>query len=248
MSFIDFVGAQLGLWVTLFTSTEIGLATAVGFSIVYTLLRLAFPRWVGLSHVETENNHISLPSVTAASGDVDVPAEAYLVQYTDDVLFPNAERLKTWVIQSVKVHYDPASDAIVDVDKSKTTWNPASKKHILKVRKRKGITAINGDETPLRRVILDFARATFIDTTGIFSIIELKMELRRYIGKDLEFRFVGMNEPVRERFDRAGWEFASPGQQRAENADVIYSSVDMALWHDGGDDKTELLKEKTLDA
>lgn len=247
MSFIDFVGSMLGLWVTLFTSTEIGLATAVGFSIVYTLLRLAFPRWIGLSHIETENTHVSVPTTSAASTNLDVPAEAYLVQYTDDILFPNAERVKTSIIQSIKVHFDPASDARVDVDKNRRTWNPATKKQILKIRKRKGITAIDGNETPLRRVVLDFGRVSFIDTTGVFSLIELKMELRRYIGKDLEFRFVGMVDPVRERFDRSGWEFGSPGQQRAESADVVYSSIEMALWHEGSDDKLELVEEKTLD-
>lgn len=151
------------------------------------------------------------------------------------------------IIQSVKVHYEPASDAAVDVDKTKQTWNPATKKQIIKIRRRKGITAIMGDETPLRRVVLDFGRVSFIDTTGVFSLIELKMELRRYIGQDLEFRFVGMVDEVRERLDRSGWEFASPGQQRAESADVTYSSIQMALWHQGGDDKDELVKEKTLD-
>ncbi|KID78830.1 uncharacterized protein G6M90_00g026140 [Metarhizium brunneum] len=249
MSFVDFVGSQLALWVTLFTSTEIGLAVAVGFSIVYTLLRLAFPRWIGLSHLETENNHVSLPCAGAASTSVDVPAEAYLVQYTDDILFPNAERVKASIIQSIKVHFDPASDANMVVDKSRRTWNPATKKQIIKIRKRKGITAFSGDETPLRRVVLDFGRVSFIDTTGVFSIIELKMELRRYIGQDLEFRFVGMVDAVKERFDRSGWEFASPGRQRAEAADVVYSSIDMALWHPGkSDDKDDLSKEKALDA
>ncbi|TWU76293.1 hypothetical protein ED733_005503 [Metarhizium rileyi] len=248
MSFIDFVGSQLGFWVTLFTSTEIGLATAVGFGIVYTLLRLAFPRWIGLSHLETEDTHICLPLTGAASTNVDVPAEAYLVQYSNDILFSNAERVKASILQSVQVHFEPASDDAVKTNKSKRTWNPASKKQIIKIRKRKGITAFHGDKTPLRRIILDFGRVSFIDSTGIFSLIELKMELRRYIGQDLEFRFVGMVEPVRERFDRSGWEFASPGQQRAETADVIYPSVDLALWHLGGaDDKAELLKEKNSD-
>ncbi|KAK2599944.1 hypothetical protein QQS21_005328 [Conoideocrella luteorostrata] len=247
MSFIDFIGSMLGLWVTLFTSTEIGLATAVGFSIVYTLLRLAFPRWIGLSHIETENTHISVPSRTQSSTNVDVPVEAYLVQYTDDILFPNAERVKASVIQSVKVHFDPASDAAVSIDESKRTWNPSTKKQIVKIRKRLGITALKGDVTPLRRIVLDFSRVSFIDTTGVFSIIELKMELRRYIGQELEFRFVGMVDAVKERFDRSDWAFASPGQQRGEDADVLYASLEMALNHDGGDDKEELVREKTFE-
>lgn len=248
MSFIDFVGSMLGFWVTLFTSTEIGLATAVGFSIAYTLLRLAFPRLIRRSHLETDGNHISVPSRSTGPVNVDVPPEAYLVQFTDDILFPNAERVKLAIIEDVKIHFEPAADATVAVNKQHRMWNSSSKKQILKTRKRKGITAFDGDETPLRRLILDFSRASFIDTTGVFSIIELKIELRRYIGKDLQFRFVGMVDPVRERFDRSDWEFAHAGEQRSENADVIYSSVELALWHQGGDDKEELVKEKTIEA
>ncbi|QPG95117.1 hypothetical protein C2857_007699 [Epichloe festucae Fl1] len=250
ISFIDFVGSMLGFWVTLFTSTETGLATAVGFSIVYTLLRLAFPRWIGLSHMETGGTHLSIPSRRPSLTNVDVPSEAFLVQYTNDILFPNAERVKISIIQSVKVHFDPPTDATVDMDKTSRTWNPSTKKQIVKLRKRMGITTLNGDDKPLKRIILDFGRISFIDTTGVFSLIELKMELRRYIGQDLEFRFVGMVDEVRERFDRCGWEFASPGQQRggeSGDADVIYSSLELALCHDGGDDMEEQVKEKTLD-
>ncbi|KHN94672.1 sulfate permease [Metarhizium album ARSEF 1941] len=267
MSFVDFVGSQLGLWVTLFTSTEVGLATAVGFSIVYTLLRLAFPRWVGLSRRETEtgtepgtetdDGHTSpclLPAAAEPCG-VDVPAGAYLVRYTGDIVFPNAERVKAAIIQAVKVRSDPASAPDAGppgAGGSRPTWNPAGRKQIVRIRKRRGITAFGGDETPLRRVVLDFGRVSFIDATGVFSVTELKMELRRYIGRELEFRFVGMTGPVRERFDRSGWEFASPGeqqqQQRAGTADAVYSSVETALWHLGKSaDGDEALAEKTAD-
>ncbi|OAA31968.1 sulfate permease [Moelleriella libera RCEF 2490] len=282
MSFIDFVGSMLGFWVTLFTSTEIGLATAVGFSIVYTLLRLAFPRLVGLSHIETRDMHLagrhatssssastfaasspSLPppppsphhhhhqlspqpfrgfssSAVLSLADIDVPADAFLVQYTDDILFPNAGRLKLSVIQAVKVHFEPAADAVIDVNDANRTWNPSTKKQIARIRRRKGITALKGEDCPLRRVILDFTRVSFVDTTGIFSLVELKMELRRYVGPELQFRLVGLGDAVRERFDRSDWTLAAPGQQqRPQSADVVYSSLQLALYHDGRDDKED---------
>ena len=243
ISFIDFIGAMLGFWVTLFTSTEIGLAVAVGFCLVYTLLRLAFPRWIGLSHHETGNDHVSLPSQHAR--DVAVPPEAYLVQYTDDLLFSHAERIKVAILDDVKVHFEPSSAVPVSTQK---TWNPSTKKRIVKLRARRGITAIDGDVVELRRVVLDFGMVSFLDTTGVFSLTELKMELRRYIGQHLEFRFVNMCDAVRERLGRAGWVFARAGEQRAEDADVICSSIELALYHDGGDDKEELVQEKTMDA
>ncbi|GJN79642.1 hypothetical protein PLIIFM63780_003159 [Purpureocillium lilacinum] len=247
MSFIDFVASQVGFWVTLFTSTEIGLAASVGFSIVYTLLRLAFPRWVGLSHIDTENTHWTVPNHEAASS-VDVPADAYMVRFTEDVLFANAERVKSSVVESVKVHYEPASDAALDVSGAapERRWNSYASKTVGRVRKRKGITPLHGDVCPLRHVVLDFGMVSFIDITGVLTLIELKMELRRYVGKDLQFRFVNMSEPVRERFARSQWELAKAGEERTGEADVLYPTLEMALHH-RGDDKMELVKEKTMD-
>lgn len=244
MSFIDFVAAMLGFWVTLFTTTEIGLGVSVGFSIVYTLLRLAFPRLNRVSSADTETNHWSLPTTRPVKGQIDVPPEAFLVQYTDDLLFPNAERIKSSVVDSVKLHFEPSNTLAVDRKSVDRMWNQSGQKHILRTRKRKGITPIT---TPLQYVVLDFGMVSFIDVTGVLSLIELKMELRRYVGKELQFRFVNMIEPVRERFDRSEWVFAHEGEQRTEEADVIYPSLEFALLHRDGDEKSDDMNEKTLE-
>ncbi|KND91008.1 putative sulfate permease [Tolypocladium ophioglossoides CBS 100239] len=247
MSFIDFVASMLGFWVTLFTSTEIGLAAAVGFNIVYTLLRLAFPRWIGLSHAETENNHWSMPKYRLASSDIDVPAEAYLVRFTDDIFFPNAERIKAAIIESIKVHFEPISDAAIDVTSRERLWNSSTNNRIGRIRQRKGIIPIHGDVSPLRYVVFDFGMVAFIDVTGVLSLLELKMELRRYVGKDLQFRFVNMVGPVRERFDRSEWQFANAGEPRTGEDDVVHQSLETALLRRESNDEVELVKEKTLD-
>ncbi|KFA64428.1 hypothetical protein S40285_01083 [Stachybotrys chlorohalonatus IBT 40285] len=243
MSFIDFVASMLGFWVTLFTSTEIGLATAVGFSIVYTLLRLAFPRWVGLTSNETENQHMYIPKSRPNDDQVEVPAEAFLVRFTQDVLFPNAERIKSAVIDSIKLNFEQPQSMATDMKSVDRMWNQSGQKQIMRTRRRKGIVPIT---TPLRYVILDFGMVSFIDVTGVLSLIELKMELRRYVGKDLQFRFVNMIDPVRERFDRSEWEFAHQGEERTAAADVVYPSLELALLHREGDDKSDS-NEKVLE-
>lgn len=246
MSFVDFVSSQLGFWVTLFTTTEIGLATSVGFSIVYTLLRLAFPRWIGLSHTETENQHWSMPK-QAHEDELDVPPEAFLVRFSDDVLFPNAERIKLAIIQSIRVHCEPSSSSSQDVTSSNRSWNVYGLNKIGRIRNRKGIIPIQGDEFPLRHIVLDFSMAPFIDITGVLSVMELKTELRRLFGKDLQFRFVGLSPKVRERFDRSEWIFAHEGEPRTEKADVIYRTVENALQHREGDEKSDTVNEKTME-
>ncbi|KAJ4164802.1 hypothetical protein LMH87_006460 [Akanthomyces muscarius] len=246
MSFIDFIASMLGFWVTLFTTTEIGLAVSVAFSLVYTLIRLAFPKWIGLSHKDTETVHWSPPKQHRNDG-IDVPAEAYLVKFTEDLLFPNAERIKNAVVESVKIHFEPAASAARDILSSTRTWNVASTKRIGKIRRRKNIVPLKCDIVPLHHVVLDFTMVGFIDVTGLLSLIELKMELRRYIGADLQFRFINMVDEVYERFQRSEWEFAQQGEQRTGEADTIYNSLEAALFHHDGDEKSDSVSEKALD-
>lgn len=247
MSFVDFFASMLGFWVTLFTSTEIGLATAVGFNIVVTLLRLAFPRWIGLSSTTTEREEWNIPKVSPDANAIEVPPEAYYVRFTDDLLFPNAERIKAAIVESIKVNYEPKNNT-VDLKSADRSWNVSDMKRIPKIRRRKGITPISADVVELNHVVLDFGMVTFMDVTGTLSLIELKMELRRYIGKELQFRFIGMSDPVRERFRRSEWEFSRQGEPRTEKDDIIYPSLEMALFHRDGDSKEDIVTdEKALD-
>ncbi|GFP60079.1 probable sulfate permease C3H7.02 [Trichoderma asperellum] len=248
ISFIDFVASMLGFWVTLFTTTEIGLAVSVGFSIVYTLLRLAFPRLVKISHSQAENNHWSLSKSRPNDAEIDVPSEAYLVRFTSDMLFPNAERLKNSIVEDIKVRYE-ASSAMVQVAEENRVWNDSTKRRVAKIRHREQITPISTDAYPLRYIILDFGMISFIDTTAVLLLIELKMSLRKYLGKELQFRFVNMAPQVLERFTRSEWEFVREGEERTGNDDVIFSSFEVALLHRDGDEKNEKVEyvEKAVD-
>lgn len=247
MSFVDFTASMLGFWVTLFTTTEIGLATAVGFNIVVTLLRLAFPSWVGLSNIETSEENWSLPRPYPGAKSVEVPPEAFYVRFTDDLLFPNAEKIKSAIVEAIKVRYEPAT-AAVDLKSADRSWNVSDIKRIPRIRKRKGILPIKEvDSTPLRHVVLDMGMVTFMDVTGTLSLIELKMELGRYIGKGLQFRFIGLSDPVRERFRRSEWMFANAGEERSEDADVVYDSLESALMYREGSTKNEIVAEKSLE-
>lgn len=239
MSFIDFFASMLGFWVTLFTSTEIGLATAVGFNIVVTLLRMAFPRWIGLSSTTAEQEDWQLPKPMPDIKALDIPPEAYYVRFTDALLFPNAEKLKAAIVEAVKVQYEP-THAVVDLKSPNRSWNVSDMKRIPKIRRRKGIIPISADVTTLSHVVLDFGMVTYMDVTGVISLVELKTELRRYIGKELQFRYVGVNSVVYERFRRSDiLPFSRHGEPRVEGHDVIYTSLETALFHRDGDSRSE---------
>lgn len=244
MSFIDFVASMAGFWITLFTSTEIGLAAAVGFSIVYTLLRLAFPS----IHVEATNDESDMysvvPKTRPLNDPIEIPTDAFLVRFSEDLLFPNAGRVKTKIVETIKLHYDPSTAASQAVKRADQNWNAIGNNKIGRIRRRRGIVPMKPDVAPLRHVVLDFTQCGFIDVTGLLSLIELKTECRRYIGKELQFRFINMSDKVRERFVRSEWVFALEGEERSGEADVIYSSLENALLHREGDDKTETVQDE----
>ncbi|KAL7793169.1 sulfate transporter family domain-containing protein [Trichoderma ceciliae] len=248
ISFIDFVASMLGFWVTLFTSTEIGLAVSVAFSLVYTLLRLAFPGLIKVTHEQTENNHWQLSKSRPDDAGIDVPPEAYLVRFNNDLLFPNAERLKNAIVEDIKVRYAPTA-VMLQAAEDNRMWNDRTKRRVARTRHREQITPISTDMSPLRYIVLDFGKVSFIDTTGILLLIELKMALRKYLGSDLQFRFVNMAPAVLERFTRSEWELVREGEERTGNDDVVYSSFEVALLHRDGDEKEEKVEfvEKTLD-
>lgn len=58
-------------------------------------------------------------------------------------------------------------------------------------------------------------------------------EVRRYGGKDVEFRFVDMADYIRARFDRAGWPVVDarefPADYGNEEATRVYGSVAEAV-------------------
>lgn len=212
---------------------------------------------------EESDIHSTVPKTRPINDPIDIPTDAFLVRFSEDLLFPNAGRVKTKVVDTVKLHYDPSTAASHAVRRADQNWNAIGNNKIGRIRRRKGIVPMKPDVAPLRHVVLDFTQCGFIDVTGLLSLIELKTELRRYIGKELQFRFVNMSDKVRERFDRSEWVFAAEGEERCKSsephdppkpmltillageADVIYSSLENALLHREGDDKTETTDEKS---
>lgn len=154
--------------VTLFTSTEIGLAASVGFSIVYTLLRLAFPRTVIETTNEDSNMYPAAAKARVTSANLDIPSDSFLVKFSEDLLFPNAARIKNKIVDTIKLHYEPSSEATTDVKKADRNWNAVGNNKIGRIRRRKGIIPMRPDISPLRHVVLDFT--VRLSSTALFCL------------------------------------------------------------------------------
>ncbi|KAJ8120631.1 hypothetical protein O1611_g10318 [Lasiodiplodia mahajangana] len=91
---------------------------------------------------------------------------------------------------------------------------------------------------PLSVVVWDFTMVPFIDVTGITALAELKDDTRRQLGNSVEIRMVNMAPGVVKRFERAKWQLADVDGPQNEGADIVYPSLERAVW-----DERELLKE-----
>lgn len=256
ISFADFTASMLSFWITLFVSTEMGIAVAVIFSIAYTMLRSVFTSaeiWsVQLnSQWQAQTRPTSTPATTF--NDLLVPSDALLVRFTDAIFFPNANRVKTGVVENVQVLFEPTRSPAYSIDNGKKpsdserSWSVVGEKRIQFLRKRDQITPVNA---PLNVMVWDFSRVPFMDVTGVYALAELKEEVAKYVGKDVQVRFVGVNEKLRLRFKRASWDLAEDGPDGDDRIgdskiDVMYPSIESALWNRAefvGDDNDSLRK------
>jgi sodium-independent sulfate anion transporter 11 len=230
MSLSDFIASMLAFWLTIFQTAEIGIGAGVGFSILWTLLRSAFvtPR-VKLS---ADDNADTLPPPVTSGGtlggdnaDINVPSDVVVVGFKDSIFFPNAHRGKRTTIEAIKLVYEKIPDRFITGQRERS-WSVADEIRIERLRKERNI---NLRDTPLSVVIFDFTMVSFIDTTGVLALAELKEDIRLYAGKEVQFRLVGLNDSVRERFARGKWRLTELDGFREDGVDVVYPSLGRAV-------------------
>lgn len=210
-SFADFTASMLTFWITLFVSAEIGIGVGVAFSIACTLLRAAFARITPLSVNNADSVGLAVSThddETSLSALPWVPTDTQVFRFTQSIIFPNAYRVKGAIWDTVQIYgtsvdggqrrSSPSASATAD-DRN---WSVAAERRLRKLRGVSGIT------TPLhdtRVIVLDCSNVTHIDMTGIIALSDLKADLRKLAGETAEMRFVGLNEGVRRKFEKAGW-------------------------------------------
>ncbi|KAK3988917.1 sulfate transporter family-domain-containing protein [Cladorrhinum sp. PSN332] len=223
-SLADFVSSMMAFWVSLFVSTEIGIAASVGFNIVYVLLRQVFTSINTTPDPHGCSRNTSLPLATIYPQNIPLPPDVRIFRLSDSVFFPNAYRTKHSILDTVKTFHSP-SPSICNGAPSRLererNWSVQGEKRISSLRKKAGIKIATGgtaDLPPIGLVIIDFGRTNHVDVTACTHLRALIKELKMYGGDGVEVRFVGMSGYVRSRFERAGWEFVD-GEEEKQSDD-----------------------------
>lgn len=257
ISFADFVASMISFWVTIFVSAEIGIGVAVAWSVAWTMLRSTFVKPV----IHSSSNEIttSIPRpitrITAsgprrgsapATGTqtentgISIPGDTIVVDFNDAVFFPNAERAKNTTLTAIKLVY-PRVESNLSQDDRDRHWSVAAEKRLERLRAQKQVRL---KETPLAVVVWDFTMVPFIDTSGILTLKELKDEIRVHSGKSVQIRMVGMSDKVRNRFWRAKWNLVDLEEWREEDADLVYPSMESAIWDRDSESGADASSEK----
>ncbi|KAK6579887.1 hypothetical protein PZA11_007595 [Diplocarpon coronariae] len=207
LSFVDFCQFLLAFNVTMINGGSAGIGISIFFMVVYTLMRSMFSRPAALVSVDLENQY-SKDTPPWWSKDDTIPAGTQVIKFETDAIWLNAERLKRHIIDTVYT-YQSGVPNFVAGDKERV-WSSRLDVHIAKLRRNAGITDPDTSVPPIRVVILDFSSTSFIDSCAVQILEEVRTTLREYAGDNLEFRFVGVNNHVKRRFDRGGWKLESP--------------------------------------
>lgn len=239
-SLADFISSMLAFWLSLFYSTELGIFVPIGFNIVYLILRQTFAS-VTASPAPARSELASsldaargLPPVSGHAAAADsMLQDVHVFRFNETLYFPNSYRMSQKILDSVQTHHAPVYNGSHGSEKERN-WSVVAEKRILRLRKAAGVTDPSA-LPPIGLVVLDFGRVNHIDTTAVSHLKTLVAEVRRYGGKDVEFRFVDMTPYVRARFERAGWPIADgedfPVELEEEEANVtkLYGSVAEAV-------------------
>jgi solute carrier family 26 (sodium-independent sulfate anion transporter), member 11 len=236
MSLADFIASMLSFWITLLVSAEYGIGVGVAWSVVWSLLRSAFasPN-IEASAGDDERTRRSVfynATTVAAYGEVSnlaVSDDTVVARFTDSIFFPNAHRGKSATVRAVQLVYDKmggtaaAASARRNKDRS---WSVTAERAVERARRERGVAL---RAVPLDVVILDCTAVSWIDVTGVLALGELKDDVRRHCGAAVQFRFVGLNAGVRQRFARAHWAFTEFDEPGRPGVDSLYPTLESAV-------------------
>ena len=225
-SLADFIAAMVAFWVSLFESTEIGIASAVGFNIVYVLIRQVFKH---VSTISADSRSELAASLDASRGlPPNIPADTRVFRFEESVFFPNIQRVKRIILDTIQTYHAPEYNERNGEERERN-WSVESEKRIARLRKRAQIQN-NANLPVIRVVILDLAKVNFFDTSAVIGLKSFFAELKQYAGNTVEVRFVALNEMTQERFERAGWTLldgdASVDTSKPTNVRVFRSVTD----------------------
>ncbi|BFZ55559.1 hypothetical protein PYCC9005_002600 [Savitreella phatthalungensis] len=204
ISFWDFVASQLALWLTIFYSVEVGILTAVGFSLVVMLWRIARPKvrtlgkLVGvdeesqtLATSRTEGIYADLDDVRSQPQRFDTIPGIMVLRLEESLVFSNHRFVANTIMNRI---YANTSGNLTS---SAQTFNSTLEERVMAARRRAGTIFESDHLPPLRALVLDFSAVNHLDSAGLQCLYDLRAHLSDYASVDaFELHFVCVHKSV----------------------------------------------------
>ncbi|KAH8651339.1 sulfate transporter family-domain-containing protein [Xylariales sp. PMI_506] len=202
ISFADFVALTGAFVATLLVGAQIGALVGVGVTLLYTLCRLLFS-YPATARPSPDLGTPYIPSTYSNTAQVYHARPGMCIVYLErDVLFLNHERVANHMIDFMLREY---SGLLPETQVKGRFWNDY---HVIDIHNRR--RKANNPRPWLQILVIDFSHVSFIDSSGMQAIQDVKNRLSPYGGAAFEIRLVGMSQSVKTRFRRAGWTLAFP--------------------------------------
>jgi sodium-independent sulfate anion transporter 11 len=260
VSFVDFLHFLLAFNFTMLASSEIGIGLSLGLMVGYTLMRIMFSRPSGVLSIDLENDYSEKAPVWWNKGEI-IPAGTQVITVETDIMFLNAARVARHIVDTVYTYQAGVPSSIHPLARP---WNFQREKHIARLRARAGISSVDSFTPRFKVLVLDLSATSFIDTTGMQALQRMKTDLQDYGGEDTEFRFVGLCQGVKRRFERFGWKLRAEGEEeevqmeldnegvllvkedQGERADVCFGHLPPAVQYQGRGEGTNYYEDEGL--
>lgn len=197
ISFWDFIASQLALWLTIFYSVEVGILTAVGFSLVVLLWRIARPKIRTLAEVSTlegedlYNVYADADDANIETGDIQPHPGILILRLEESLVFSNYRFVSNTIMNRVYAY------TAGELGASVRTFNSNLEERVRVIRQCAG-TYARADELPrLRALILDFSAVNHLDSAGLQCLHDVRAALTDYAAVEhFELHFVCVHKGI----------------------------------------------------
>ncbi|GAA6058666.1 hypothetical protein JCM10212_004077 [Sporobolomyces blumeae] len=207
----------LAVFVSVFSTIEIGIYVSVGASVALLLFRIARPRGAFLGRVRLREE-LEDPKAPAPYRDVYVPLKpngttitnplvqveppppgVIVFRFEESFLYPNAAFYADIVLDYAKEHTRSGQSFEIGQDRP---WNDPGPHPWTRNRSAEEVKV---DTRPLlRAVVFDFSSVSHVDSTSLQNLVDLKRSLERYAADHVEFHFASILSPYIKRALLAG--------------------------------------------
>ncbi|KAI9493598.1 sulfate transporter family-domain-containing protein [Zychaea mexicana] len=211
LELFTFVAAVI---ITFFTSVEYGIYVSVALAVFFMLIRIARPRYAVLGRVpvrpirpdiqdekksdakpnDSDVEYVYVKESHPTLHDiVEPPPPGVLIFRLDESLtYPNAGFISDKIMHYVQDNF--TSGLAPPTTRGERAWNdrrPLVKKEDLEAV----MAAREASGRKLRAIVLDFSAVNHLDSTGVQALLDLRLAINRYVGREVEWHFASLATP-----------------------------------------------------